>query len=52
MRALRWAVIVAALSLALLLALLAARRLAGAEGYDPYRIDYDRPGIDMTSEGP
>ena len=27
-------------------------RWAGLNGYDPYRIDYDRPGIDMTSEGP
>jgi len=52
MRALRTIGAAAVLSAALLLALLAARRLAGAEGYDPYRIDYDRPGIDMTSEGP
>lgn len=36
----------------LLLTLLAARRLGGWEGYDPYFIDYDRPGIDITSEGP
>lgn len=52
MRALRRAVAVAALTGALLLALLAARRWCGAEGYDPYWIDYDRPGIDITSEGP
>ena len=37
---------------ALFLALLAVRRWAGFEGFDPYYIDYDRPGIDITSEGP
>ena len=37
---------------ALFFALLAARRLGGFEGYDPYFIDYDQPGIDITSEGP
>lgn len=37
---------------ALLVALLAVRRWAGFEGFDPYYIDYDRPGIDITSEGP
>ena len=36
----------------LFFALLAVRRLAGCEGFDPYWIDYDRPGIDITSEGP
>ena len=29
--------------------LIAVRRWAG---YDPYWIDYDAPGIDITSEGP
>lgn len=28
------------------------RRLAGLEGYDPYWIDYNAPGVDITSEGP
>ena len=37
---------------ALFFALLAVRRWAGYEGFDPYYIDYDRPGIDITSEGP
>lgn len=37
---------------ALFVALLAVRRWAGFEGFDPYFIDYDRPGIDITSEGP
>ena len=37
---------------ALFVALLAVRRWAGYEGFDPYYIDYDRPGIDITSEGP
>ena len=25
---------------------------AGLNGYDPYQIDYERPGVDITSEGP
>lgn len=37
---------------ALFVALLAVRRWEGFEGFDPYYIDYDRPGIDITSEGP
>ena len=37
---------------ALFFALLAVRRWAGFEGFDPYYTDYDRPGIDITSEGP
>ena len=37
---------------ALFVALLAVRRWAGFEGFDPYYIDYDRPSIDITSEGP
>lgn len=36
----------------LFVALLAVRRWAGFEGFDPYYIDYDRPGVDITSEGP
>lgn len=43
------AVLLAALFLA---ALITARMAVGLEGYDPYRIDYDRPGVDITSEGP
>ena len=38
-----------ALAVALLLAALVVRRLARA---DPPLIDYDRPGVDITSEGP
>ena len=37
---------------ALFIALLVVRRWAGCEGFDPYFIDYDQPGIDITSEGP
>ena len=37
---------------ALFIALLAVRRWAGFEGFDPYFIDYNQPGIDITSEGP
>ena len=42
----------ALLAVALFIALVAVRRWAGYEGFDPYRIDYNRPGIDITSEGP
>lgn len=42
---------VALLAMVLFAALLAFRRWAGFEGYDPYWIDYDRPGVDITSEG-
>lgn len=52
MRAFRTILAALLLSVLLLLALLAARRLGGWEGYDPYFIDYDQPGIDITSEGP
>lgn len=41
----------ALLTAALFATLLAVRRWAGFEGYDPYWIDYDRPGVDITSEG-
>ena len=37
---------------ALFFALVTVRRWAGYEGFDPYFIDYDRPGVDITSEGP
>lgn len=37
---------------ALFIALVAVRRWAGFEGYDPYFIDYNQPGVDITSEGP
>ena len=40
------------LTAALFIALLAVRRWAGLDGYDPYYIDYNQPGIDITSEGP
>jgi hypothetical protein len=52
MRALRTIAATALLAVALFIALVAVRRWAGCEGFDPYRIDYDRPGIDITSEGP
>lgn len=51
-RALGLIVAVVLLTGALFVALLAVRRWAGYEGFDPYYIDYDRPGIDITSEGP
>lgn len=40
------------LTAVLFFTLLIVRRLAGFEGYDPYWIDYDAPGVDITSEGP
>jgi len=51
-RALRLTVAVVVLTAALFVALVAVRRWAGVEGFDPYFIDYDQPGIDITSEGP
>lgn len=35
-----------------LLTLMNVRRWTGYEGFDPYWIDYDAPGVDITSEGP
>ena len=40
------------LTVALFIALVTVRRWAGYEGFDPYFIDYNKPGIDITSEGP
>lgn len=51
-RALRLIAAVVLLTLALFIALVAVRRWAGFEGFDPYFIDYNQPGIDITSEGP
>ena len=51
-RAIRLTVAVVLLTLTLFIALVAVRRWAGFEGFDPYFIDYDRPGVDITSEGP
>ncbi len=51
-RALRLFVAVVLLTGALFVVLVAVRRWAGYEGFDPYFIDYNQPGIDITSEGP
>ena len=51
-RALRLIAAVVILTGALFIALVTVRRWAGYEGFDPYYIDYDRPGFDITSEGP
>lgn len=40
------------LTVILLAAVYTVMHWAGLNGYDPYRIDYDRPGVDITSEGP
>lgn len=48
----RRALAAALLGAVLFLTLLAVRRWAGFEGYDPYLIDYNAPGVDITSEGP
>lgn len=53
--ALRWLAIIAALTLVLLLGVLAFHRMVWNDRYhwqDPYWIDYDAPGVDITSEGP
>lgn len=52
MKPLRAAATLILLAGVLFFALIAARRWARCDGYDPYFIDYDRPGIDITSEGP
>lgn len=52
MKALRYVVVVVVLTGVLFIALVTVRRWAGFEGYDPYWIDYNQPGIDITSEGP
>ncbi len=51
-RALRTAAALVLLTAARVFVLLAMRRWAGFEGFDPYFIDYNRPGVDITSEGP
>ena len=52
---LRWLAIVAVLTVILALGVLAFHSLMWNEHYhwqDPYWIDYDAPGVDITSEGP
>ena len=51
-RALRLTLAVVILTVALFIALVTVRRWAGYDGFAPYFIDYDKPGIDITSEGP
>lgn len=48
-QALRWLAVLIPLSAWLILAVIAARSWAG---YDSCWIDYDAPGVDITSEGP
>lgn len=52
MKYLQYLVGVALLTVLLMAAVLLFRLQTGFDGYDPYRIDYDRPGVDITSEGP
>ena len=40
------------LTAVLFLVRVTVRRWAGYEGFDPYCIDYNQQGIDITSEGP
>ena len=40
------------LTVILLAAVYTVMRWAGLNGYDPYLIDYNAPGVDITSEGP
>lgn len=51
-RALRLTLAVVILTCLLFAVLVTVRRWAGYEGFDPYFIDYNKPGIDITSEGP
>ncbi len=46
---LRWLAVLVPLAVVLALAVLVAHHLARA---DPPLIDYDKPGVDITSEGP
>ena len=46
--ALRWLAVVVPLALVFMAVLL----IAWAHRPDPYLIDYDAPGVDITSEGP
>ena len=48
---LRWLGALAALTVLLLLAVIAFRSWA-VRAFDPYLTDYDAPGVDITSEGP
>ena len=53
--ALRWLAIVLVLTAVLALAVLIFHRIMWNDHYhwqDPYWIDYDAPGVDITSEGP
>lgn len=52
MKYLQYLVGVALLTVLFMAVLLIIRYAAGFQGYDPYYIDYNRPGIDITSEGP
>ena len=52
---LRWLVIVLVLTAVLALGVLIFHRIMWNDHYhwqDPYWIDYDAPGVDITSEGP
>lgn len=47
-----WRIVaMAVLGAVLLMAVIAVREWAYTY-CDPYRVDYDRPGVDITSEGP
>lgn len=51
----RWAAIIVPLTIVLLLCVLAFHRAMWNDHFhwqDPYWIDYDAPGVDITSEGP
>ena len=40
------------LTIVLLASVCIVMHWAGLNGYDPYWIDYNRPGVDLTCEGP
>ena len=53
--ALRWLAVIVPLALVLLLCVVLFHRAVWNDHYhwlDPYWIDYDAPGVDITSEGP
>jgi len=45
-------VAVCTLTFVLFIVLILVRHWAGYDYYDPYLIDYNAPGVDITSEGP
>ena len=48
---LRWLAVIVPLTIVLIIAVIAFRKITHLDNYDPYLIDYDKPGVDITSKG-